>query len=51
VGRAPAGVPAGGAVKEFFSRYLLAQLQNLGGPILKSPRLIPVFFDDDQSAP
>jgi hypothetical protein len=41
-------LPLEGRRKEFFSRHPLAQLQNRGGRVLESPRLIAVFFDGDQ---
>ena len=40
-------IPLQGRRKEFFGQYPLAQLQNLGGPVLKAPRIVAVFFGND----
>lgn len=44
-------IPVGGRRAAFFSRNPLATVTNLGGPILRSPRVVGVFFEDDPLRP
>lgn len=44
-------IPVGGRRAEFFSRNPLATVTNQGGPILRSPRVVGVFFEGDPLRP